>query len=51
MNEGHYRLKDLGSKNGTLVNDEKLIPYKIYELKDQDEIVIGKEKYQYKVEA
>lgn len=46
-----YGIKDLGSKNGTLVNDEKLIPYKIYELKDQDEIVIGKEKYQYKVEA
>lgn len=46
-----YGIKDLGSKNGTLVNDEKLIPYKIYELKDEDQITIGKEKYQYKVEV
>lgn len=44
-----YGVKDLGSKNGTYVNDEKITPYKIYELHDGDEILVGKEIYVYVV--
>lgn len=44
-----YGLKDLGAKNGTYINDERIIPYKIHELKDEDQIRIGKTNYTYKV--
>ncbi|ASK62853.1 hypothetical protein CFK37_12190 [Virgibacillus phasianinus] len=44
-----YGLKDLGAKNGTYINDEKIIPYKIHELKDEDQIRIGKTNYTYRV--
>lgn len=37
----HYGVKDLGSKNGTYVNESLLIPYKVYELKDNDKVIIG----------
>lgn len=36
-----YSIKDLGSKNGSLLNEQVLVPYKIYSLKDQDRIIIG----------
>ncbi|WP_368652973.1 DUF6382 domain-containing protein [Ornithinibacillus sp. 4-3] len=45
-----YGIKDLGSKNGTFLNGEKIIPYKIHELNHEDSILIGKETYVYKVE-
>lgn len=35
---GRYRLEDLGSKNGTLVNEVRV---QTQELKDQDEVLIG----------
>ncbi|WP_066187916.1 MULTISPECIES: DUF6382 domain-containing protein [Gracilibacillus] len=44
-----YGIKDLGAKNGTYVNAEKIIPYKIHELSDQDTIQIGKTVYTYRV--
>ena len=44
-----YGIKDLGSKNGTFINDDKIIPYKIHELKNDDSIQIGKTIYTYKV--
>ncbi|NDI35575.1 DUF6382 domain-containing protein [Chengkuizengella sediminis] len=37
-NEGQYEIKDLGSKNGSFLNDEKLIPYKTYTLKHNDHV-------------
>ncbi|MFD1449681.1 MULTISPECIES: DUF6382 domain-containing protein [Oceanobacillus] len=44
-----YGIKDLGAKNGTYINNEKIIPYKIYELSSEDTIQIGKTVYTYKV--
>ncbi|MFA1819799.1 DUF6382 domain-containing protein [Virgibacillus oceani] len=44
-----YGIKDLGAKNGTYINQEKIIPYKIYELEDEDEVQIGKTIYTYRV--
>ncbi|WP_152657169.1 DUF6382 domain-containing protein [Oceanobacillus sp. CFH 90083] len=44
-----YGIKDLGAKNGTYINNEKIIPYKIYELSSDDSIQIGKTVYTYKV--
>ncbi|MCT1901545.1 FHA domain-containing protein [Oceanobacillus sojae] len=44
-----YGIKDLGAKNGTYINNEKIIPYKIYELSSNDTIQIGKTVYTYKV--
>ncbi|WP_026906272.1 DUF6382 domain-containing protein [Paucisalibacillus globulus] len=45
-----YGIKDLGSTNGTYVNDKKIMPYEIHELKHDDEIRVGKTMYLYKVE-
>lgn len=42
MSDNEYSVKDLGSKNGSLLNDKVLVPYKMYALKDQDKITIGK---------
>ncbi|MFD1017678.1 DUF6382 domain-containing protein [Thalassobacillus hwangdonensis] len=36
-----YGVKDLGSKNGTVINGNALVPYKVYELKDNDQLEIG----------
>lgn len=44
-----YGIKDLGAKNGTYINNEKIIPYKIHELSSEDTIQIGKTVYTYKV--
>lgn len=43
-----YSLKDLGSKNGTKLNGESLVPYKVYTLQDGDEITAGKLTYSFK---
>ena len=38
---GYYFVKDLGSTNGTFVNDHRLIPHKPYLLQQSDEIRFG----------
>ncbi|MUK87042.1 FHA domain-containing protein [Ornithinibacillus sp. L9] len=43
-----YGLKDLGSKNGTKLNGNPLVPYKVYALNENDEIVLGKANYIFK---
>ncbi len=35
---GAYSIKDLGSKNGTLLNGERLVAYKSYPLNDGDKV-------------
>ena len=47
INNEQYSLKDLGSKNGTKLNGESLIPYKVYALQDGDEITAGKATYSF----
>lgn len=42
---GSFELRDLGSKNGTELQGELLIPYKLYPLKDGDKISIARSKY------
>ncbi|MCZ0703145.1 hypothetical protein J2T56_001417 [Natronobacillus azotifigens] len=37
-----FEVKDLGSKNGTKLNGEKLVAYKTYSLQPEDKITIGK---------
>lgn len=44
-NESDYFVKDLGSKNGTKQNDEPLVAYKSYQLRDGDSLMIGKVEY------
>lgn len=44
-----YGVKDLGSKNGTFLNNKRLIPYKIHEMNSGDKVQIGKSIYTYKV--
>ncbi|WJH34051.1 FHA domain-containing protein [Paenibacillus sp. CC-CFT747] len=34
--EGGHLVRDLGSKNGTLLNGEVMVPFQEYELKDGD---------------
>ncbi|MFD2046154.1 DUF6382 domain-containing protein [Ornithinibacillus salinisoli] len=43
-----YGLKDLGSKNGTKLNGNTLVPYKVYALNENDEFVLGKANYIFK---
>jgi hypothetical protein len=40
-----YGVKDLGSKNGTLLNDEPLVPYQSYPIKEGDTIRILKTEF------
>ncbi|TQS74625.1 FHA domain-containing protein [Ornithinibacillus gellani] len=40
-----YGIKDLGSKNGSKLNDNVMVPYKIYALNENDKIEIGKANY------
>ena len=48
--ENSYSVKDLGSKNGTKVNDQVLVPYKLHSLEVGDKIQIGKATYEFKWE-
>lgn len=41
VDDGIYRLTDIGSTNGTTINGEKLLPNQPIELKDGDEIIFG----------
>ncbi|WP_413377899.1 DUF6382 domain-containing protein [Alkalihalobacillus sp. 1P02AB] len=48
--EDSFGVKDLGSKNGTKLNGEALVPYKIYALQVDDIISVGKVDYTFKWE-
>ncbi len=39
---GHFMLRDVGSSNGTYVNDMRLEPERLYQLKTNDQVRIGK---------
>lgn len=39
VESGIYQIKDLRSKNGTMLNDEMLIPYKLYPLNEGDQVM------------
>ncbi len=41
LKEGKYWLRDLGSTNGTMLNDDRIIPGKLYELKHNSKIGLG----------
>ncbi|GGA37388.1 DUF6382 domain-containing protein [Paenibacillus physcomitrellae] len=41
VNERNWRIKDLGSRNGTLLNGENMVPYKDYPLSPGDEFRIA----------
>lgn len=43
--EGNLELRDLGSKNGTELQGDLLIPYKLYPLKDGDKLAIARSQY------
>ncbi|WP_102272005.1 DUF6382 domain-containing protein [Cytobacillus massiliigabonensis] len=45
--DNSYGVKDLGSRNGTKLNGETLVPYKIYALNEEDIISIGKVEYRF----
>lgn len=42
LNGGEYGIRDLNSSNGTKLNDQKLVPQRIYQLKDSDIISVAK---------
>ncbi|MBN3523337.1 DUF6382 domain-containing protein [Paenibacillus apiarius] len=46
--EGGCAIRDLGSKNGTELQGELLIPYKLYPLNDGDTLTIARSKYIYR---
>jgi hypothetical protein len=47
-NGTEHEIKDLGSKNGTFLNEEQLVPFKTYLLKDGDNIKIVEKQFIYK---
>ncbi|OZB96896.1 hypothetical protein CJP46_09135 [Paenibacillus sp. XY044] len=47
--EGGYLIKDLGSRNGTKLHGEPMVPYKEYPLKDGDTFTIVSGVYTFKV--
>ncbi|MEC0239415.1 DUF6382 domain-containing protein [Paenibacillus dokdonensis] len=46
--DGGYQIKDLGSKNGTRLMGEMLVPYKEYPLHDGDNFIIVKGAYTFR---
>lgn len=46
---GGYIIKDLGSKNGTVLNGEPMVPYKEYELQEGDTFIIAGGRFSFKV--
>jgi len=47
--DGEFILVELGSSNGTFINDEKLEANSITKLKDGDKIRAGRQNFRYKV--
>lgn len=45
---GEYEIRDLGSRNGTELQGELIIPYKLYPLKDGDKLSIARSQYIFK---
>ena len=43
LNDGRYWLRDLGSTNGTMINDDRIIAGNLYELKHNSKIGLGVE--------
>lgn len=50
ISEDHYYLEGLGSRNGTLINGEKLEPGRRYRLRDGDSVRIGQVALTFKAE-
>ncbi|RDW21724.1 DUF6382 domain-containing protein [Oceanobacillus chungangensis] len=48
IDDSSYGLKDLGSKNGSKLNGNTLVPYKIYALNTDDQFELGKAIYTFK---
>lgn len=49
--EHDYYAKDLGSRNGTLLNDEPMVPYKGYRLQDGDALQIVSTRFVFRLPA
>ncbi|MCM3768614.1 FHA domain-containing protein [Neobacillus niacini] len=49
--DGQYGIRDLHSKNGTMLNGQKLTPGQIYPIKDRDSIFVGRLTCAFKQEA
>ncbi|MFN7251938.1 MAG: DUF6382 domain-containing protein [Anaerobacillus sp.] len=47
-NGENVAVRDLGSKNGTDLNGQRLVPYKLHMLQDGDQIKVGKVVYTFK---
>jgi len=39
--DGHYQLRDLGSTNGTMLDDDRILPGRLYDLKHNCKIGLG----------
>ncbi|QGS68915.1 FHA domain-containing protein [Oceanobacillus sp. 143] len=48
IDDSSFGLKDLGSKNGSKLNGNTLVPYKIYALNEDDQFELGKATYTFK---
>lgn len=48
IDQHNYALKDLGSKNGSKLNGELIVPYKVHALNEDDKIELGKAIYTFK---
>ncbi len=48
-NDDCYSFKDIGSVNGSKINEADLVPYKLYELKPDDVITLGGLSFRYRV--
>ncbi|WP_422658085.1 FHA domain-containing protein [Paenibacillus sp. EC2-1] len=44
-----FKIKDLGSKNGTILKGEPMVPYKEYSLEEGDTFLIAGGKYMFRV--
>ncbi|WP_128894075.1 DUF6382 domain-containing protein [Longirhabdus pacifica] len=49
--ESEYFVKDVGSSNGTFLNDEQLVPYKYYPLNNNDRIVMCSKRFRFMKES
>ncbi|RHW33100.1 DUF6382 domain-containing protein [Oceanobacillus profundus] len=48
IDSSSFGIKDLGSKNGSKLNGDPMVPYKVYALKEDDEFELGKAHYTFK---